>query len=376
MTRLALVTPRYPPTHAGGGEISARLLAEQLHARDAVDEVVVYSFDGESTETVGGIPVFRLADVPQYPYSLPNEIAYRKLRAVGPDPDVIHAYNMHLHPAVGRLSATLDVPAVATLNAYPLVDWAEVNVTPSLKRRVYERTLLRLERPRLLGQLSNIDLFLPLSSAVERVYRNNGLEDADYEVIPNMLDPSFSVPDDGSEETDRVRLLYVGYLRDTKGVRYLIDAMDRLPERVELTVVGDGPERDALTERAAGTAAADRIEFTGSVPYEEVTRAYADADVFVHPGVWPEPFGRTILEAMQAGLPVVATDIGGPADTVPQSELLATPGDPASLSESIEYAAANRDRIGRENRQFVDDRYHPDVVVPQFHEVYERVLRD
>lgn len=374
--KLALVTPRYPPTHAGGGEISARLLAEQLHARDTVDEVVVYSFDGESTETVGGVPVFRLADVPQYPYTLPNEIAYRKLRAVGPDPDVIHAYNMHLHPAVGRLSAALEVPAVATLNAYPLVDWAEVNVTPSLKRRLYERTLLRLERPRLLGQMANIDLFLPLSSAVERVYRNHGLEDADYEVIPNMLDPSFEVPADGTEETDRVELLYVGYLRDTKGVQYLVDAMDRLPEQFELTVVGGGPERGSLETRAARTAASDRIEFAGSVPYEEVTRAYADADVFVHPGVWPEPFGRTILEAMQAGLPVVATDIGGPAETVPQSELLAEPGDPTSLSESIEYAVANRDRVGPENRQFVEEQYHPDIVVPRFHDVYERVCRD
>ncbi len=135
--------------------------------------------------------------------------------------------------------------------------------------------------------------------------------------------------------------------------------MDRLPERLELTVVGDGPERDTLTERAAGTAAADRIEFTGSVPYEEVTRAYADADVFVHPGVWPEPFGRTIIEAMQAGLPVVATDIGGPAETIPQSALLATPGDPESLSERIEYAAANRDRVGRENQRFIEAQYHP-----------------
>jgi glycosyltransferase involved in cell wall biosynthesis len=352
------------------------LLAEQLHARDAVDEVVVYSFDGEFAETVGEVPVFRLADVPQYPYTLPNEIAYRKLRAAEPDPDVIHAYNMHLHPAVGRLSAALDVPAVATLNAYPLVDWGEVNVTPSLKRRLYERTLLRLERPRLLKQMANVDVFLPLSSAVERVYRSHGLETADYEVIPNMLDPSFEVPDGGGERTDGVELLYVGYLRNSKGVRYLVDAMDRLPDRFELTVVGDGPELDGLTERAAGTAAADRIEFTGSVPYEEVTRAYADADVFVHPGVWPEPFGRTILEAMQAGLPVVATDVGGPSETVPQSELLAEPGDPASLAACIESAATNGERIGRENRRLVEERYHPDVVVPRFHEVYERVVHD
>lgn len=374
MTRLAIVTPRYPPTHAGGGEISARLLAEQLDARDRIDKVVIYSFDGESTDTVGGIPVHRLADVPQYPYTLPNEIAYRKLEAARPDCDLFHAYNMHLHPAVGRLSNTLDIPAVATLNAYPLIDWEDINVTPSLKRTLYERTLLRVERLRLKRLMKHINVFLPLSGAVKHVYRSHGLENVDYEVIPNMLDPSFDIPD-RSNKTDRVQLLYVGYLRNSKGVRHLINAMELLPTRIELTVVGDGPKRNDLEKRAAGTTASDRIEFTGSVPYEDVTQAYADADVFVHPGVWPEPFGRTILEAMQAGLPVVATDIGGPSETVPQPKLLAEPGDPASLSESIKYAAANHDRIGRENERLVEEQYHPDIIVPRFHGVYERVLR-
>lgn len=376
MTRVALVTPRYPPTHAGGGEISSRLLAEQLHARDTIDEVVVYSFDGKSTETVGDVPVFRLAEVPQYPYTLPNEIAYRKLMAVDLDCDVIHAYNMHLHPAVGRLSETLDIPAVATLNAYPLIEWKKVNVTPSIKRRLYEQTLLNVERPRLLRQMAHIDVFLPLSSAVERVYRNNGLGNVDYEVIPNMLDSSFEVPNDEVEQTEGTRLLYVGYLRDTKGVRYLIDALDHLPEQIELTVVGDGPEREALESRAAKSTAYDRIEFTGSIPYEEVTRAYVNADIFVHPGVWPEPFGRTILEAMQAGLPVVATDIGGPGETVPQSELLCPPKDPENLAESIKYAIEHQDRIAAENERVVHEKYHPDVVVPQFLETYQQVIEE
>jgi len=137
--QLALVTPRYPPTHAGGGEISARLLAEQLTERSIAD-VTVYSFDGETEETIGGVRVHRLTDLPQYPYTLPNEIAYRKLRAVDPDCDLFHAYNMHLHPAVGRLSEQLNTPAVATLNAYPLINWSQVGITPSLQRKFYERT--------------------------------------------------------------------------------------------------------------------------------------------------------------------------------------------------------------------------------------------
>jgi len=105
-----------------------------------------------------------------------------------------------------------------------------------------------------------------------------------------------------------------------------------------------------------------------------VAKAYADADVFVHPGVWPEPFGRTILEAMQAGLPVVATDVGGPAETVPNEKLLCTPGDVEGLAESIEYAAEHAEEIGRSNEQYVGKHYHPDVVVPRFVDAYERVL--
>lgn len=372
---LALITPRYPPTHAGGGEVSARLLAEQLQQRGIAD-VTVYSFDGEKDELVSGVEVRRLSNVPQYPYTLPNEIAYRKLREAEPNYDVFHAYNMHLHPAVGRLSQRLDIPAVATLNAYPLIDWVDVGVTPSIQRKAYEGTLLRLERPRLKRQMRNIDVFLPLSSAVERVYRDHGFDDMEYEVIPNMLDTSFEIPERDDKDTERTRLLYVGYLRDSKGVRYLVDAMGHLPPSFELTIVGGGPEYDTLRERAAGSSAADRIELPGEVPYAEVTQAYTKADVFVHPGVWPEPFGRTILEAMQSGLPVVATEIGGPAETVPQEDLLCKPADPAGLAECIERANEERERIGVENKRLVTQRYHPDAVVPQFRKVYDKVRHE
>jgi glycosyltransferase involved in cell wall biosynthesis len=269
--------------------------------------------------------------------------------------------------------AQLNTPAVATLNAYPLIDWSQVGITPSLQRKLYERTLLRLERPRLKRQMRNIDLFLPLSRAVEEVYREHGFEDADFEVIPNMLDSDFDVPD-SSVSSDSLRLLYVGHLRDTKGVRYLVDAMGLLPSKFELTVVGGGPEQTGLEARAAENPAADRIEFTGNIPYEAVARSYTDADVFVHPGIWPEPFGRTILEAMQAGLAVVATDVGGPGETVPNEELLCMPGDAEDLADSTEYAADRAEAVGRSNEQYVSKQYHPDVVVPKFAEAYERVL--
>ncbi|MDZ7731081.1 MAG: glycosyltransferase family 4 protein [Natrialbaceae archaeon] len=376
---IGIVTPRYPPTHAGGGEISAQLLAGQLLEHADVDTVTVFSFDGNRTETIEGVPVRRLSDVPQYPYTLPNEIAYRKLKAFELECDILHGYNMHLHPTVGRISAARGIPSVATLNAYPLIDWGDIGINPSTQRRIYERTLLRLERPRLKRHMRNVNRFLPLSSAVERVYRANGFADSEFQVVPNMLDPAFAVPDrlnDTDEKDGLVNLLYVGYLRDSKGVRHLIDAMDLLPSTYILQIVGDGPTRASLEARADRRETGGRIQFTGKVPYDEVTRAYATADVFVHPGVWPEPFGRTILEAMQAGLPVVATDVGGPGETVPQQDLRCPPGDPSALAVAIERAVENRDAIGAENESYVYETFHPSEVVPQFLETYRTVLAD
>lgn len=367
--KIGIVTPRYPPTHAGGGEISVQLLANHLQAHEAIDDVHVFSFDGAKTETVEGVEVSRLRDVPQYPYTLPNEIAYRKLDSRELDFDLLHAYNMHLHPAVGRLAEKRDIPAVATLNAYPLLNWGSIGVTPSLQRRVYESTLLRLERPRLRRQMQLIDLFLPLSSAVERVYRENGFEGPAYQVVPNMIDTDFELP----AGVEGAELLYVGYLRDSKGVRYLIDAMEHVSPDLDLKIVGDGPRREELERRVVEKGLSDRVRFTGEVPYEEVTRSYASADVFVHPGTWPEPFGRTILEAMQAGLPVVATNVGGPAETVQQPDLLCPPEDPVALAEAIQNAYGRRETVGPANREYVQETYHPDVVLPQFLSAYDRV---
>ncbi len=372
---IAIITPNYPPTHRGGGEISVQLLSEQLCKEDGC-EVSVYSFDGDRKQTINGVNVHRLGNIPQYPYTLSNKIAHRKLNAEGVNCDMLHAYNMHLHPTVGRLSTEFDLPSVGTLNAYPLFDWAQIGVNPSLQRRLYERTLLRLERPRLKRMMQSIDVFLPLSSAVKRVYQERGFQGSSFKIIPNMIDPSFSFPDPGKSLSEKAKLLYVGYLRNSKGVRFLIDAMQWLSNEYTLKIVGDGPQRASLQKRVQNVNLSDRITFSGEVSYKEVTRQYVNTDVFVHPGVWPEPFGRTILEAMQAGLPVVATDVGGPGETVPQPELLCPPRDPKKLADSIKYAYEHRDQIGAENERIVHEKYHPDVVVPQFLETYREVIEE
>jgi glycosyltransferase involved in cell wall biosynthesis len=373
--RVGIVTPRYPPTMAGGGEVSVELLASHLSGHDGVESVTVYSFDGRNRETVDGVEVVRLGAPPHSIRELSNLYAYLRFRGLRGELaglDVLHAYNVSLNPVVGVLSDALDVGGVATVNSYDMLPKAAFGVEPSLDRRLYELVTFPTTGRVLRGLSCRLDAFVALSEASRQVLWDNGFAGQRIEVIPNMLDPSFE-PAARAPRTDGYHLLYVGSLIPEKGVAYLVESLASLPVDVRLTVVGDGPSGDRLRTVARESGVADRVEFTGRIPYEEVKRQYAAADLFVHPGVWPEPFGRTLLEAMESGVPVVATDVGGPADVVRAEELKAPPRDPEALASAIEWARANVADTGDQLREYVRREYAPERVVGRMVGLYEDV---
>ncbi len=112
-----------------------------------------------------------------------------------------------------------------------------------------------------------------------------------------------------------------------------------------LTLVGDGPERQAV-EALFCPFGDDRIRFAGLVPGDDLPVLLASHDLFVWPGLH-EPFGLVYLEAQAAGLPVVAYDSGGVADTVIAGEtaLLVEEGDADALAVAIAQLADDRGRL-------------------------------
>lgn len=108
-------------------------------------------------------------------------------------------------------------------------------------------------------------------------------------------------------------LLSVGNLLELKGHHLLIDALQALESRypeARLVIVGQGPERRNLEERAHARGVAQRVSFAGVVPNDELARWYSAADVLVLASRregWP----NVLLEAMACGTPVVATSVGG-----------------------------------------------------------------
>lgn len=140
-------------------------------------------------------------------------------------------------------------------------------------------------------------------------------------------------PADDVPEGARV-LLAVSRLTQQKGLDVAVRALPLLPDDTVLVVLGEGPEREALTRLARETGVEQRVHLLGRVP--DVAAWLRRASLLVHPARW-EGFGLGVLEAMLAGLPVVASRVSSLPELVADGEtgLLVPPDDPAALAEAV-----------------------------------------
>ncbi|MET1414859.1 glycosyltransferase family 4 protein [Roseibium sp. HPY-6] len=149
----------------------------------------------------------------------------------------------------------------------------------------------------------------------------------------------------------KLRLLFVGRVIRTKGVRDAVRAMAKLKDlpEVVLKIAGDGEDLQDCRKEAEALGVTDQVQFLGRVPKDEVDELYADADVFLFPS-FREPTGIVLFEAMRHGLPVITTSIGGPGHIVDNScGIRLSPSEPAifadELASSIRTLATDAERL-------------------------------
>lgn len=163
-------------------------------------------------------------------------------------------------------------------------------------------------------------------------------------VAPSGADLVHSSPPPRTNESADVRLVCVGRLSAWKGQDVLIDSIADLRSRgipaVARIVGGEyGTSTEVTTqlrEQCIARGVAEHVEFVGEV--DSPTEHYLWADVVVVPSTRPEPFGKVVIEAMNAARPVVASAHGGPAEVLADGEggSLFVPGDPLSLSMAVQ----------------------------------------
>ncbi|MFT3786275.1 MAG: glycosyltransferase family 4 protein [Tepidisphaeraceae bacterium] len=214
-------------------------------------------------------------------------------------------------------------------------------------------------------------IIVPSSSVARIAQEWSGAPEERLAVIPNALDPAeyrepmlTRLP----KRDDTVRVGFVGRLDPVKRIPDLIEAIALLPQQFQLEVFGEGAERRRLTDLIRERGLEHRIHLRGKVTRPHT--ALAQIDMLVLPSI-AEGFGIVLIEAMSAGVPIVATDVLGIRDVVDheRTALLVKVASPAELARSIERLhndATLRNRIIANGYREVDANYTWTRVLPMY----------
>lgn len=392
--RILLVSNLYPPYVEGGAEILAHDVATEL-TRLGHEVLTLTSFydlakarkDEGVWRTLRIFPVAHF-DKRRSAFQQLNQLYNfyrryhcaanaRELRRVIAEtkPDALYIWEV---TGIGVTSlmktlARLDIPIVFHLGSY----WLLYASKPETEQ---SRIKVSALKQRLIGSfpIPKHASMIAVSETVKQQHVEAGIDAARIEVIYNGIDASFlNLPEAEraqSEVEQPFQLLYVGRLRVEKGIAVIFKALSLLAKERDalksgelpfhLRIFGSGDkvyidELQALLQEKELTRA---VTLHGKIPQHELIAWYDRADVMLVPSLWKEPFGLVIAEGMARKLPVIASNLGGPAEILTHevNGLLVTPGDERELAMAIGRLLddrALRERLGNAARQTVAERF-------------------
>lgn len=282
---------------------------------------------------------------PELNFAMPSPRLAAELKSFAPD--VVHVVNPIFFGAWGAILARrAGLPVLASFHTDP-------KVVHNLSLGWFRRPLEIIDRE--VHNLAHVNLCT--SPQMVELARSLGI--ARVRLWPKAVDaerfnPAHASPEararltDG--EPDLPLVVYAGRVSFEKRVDVLATAVRLLAGRARFAIVGDGPALNQLKEQLAGTGTV----FTGFLDGKELSEAYASGDVFAFPSD-SETLGFAAIEAMAAGVPVVAARAGGIPHIVSHEEtgLLVAPGDAEALAAGIARVLDEpelRDRLARNGR--------------------------
>jgi glycosyltransferase involved in cell wall biosynthesis len=333
--------------------------------------IAVFRREGQSNlllETAGrlGIPVHALPEAGRF-----DRAVIPGLRSLASElkPDLIQSHAVKSHFLVRAARLDRGAPWVAFHHGYT---W------PDLRARVYNR----LDR----WSLRTAKRVLTVSEPFRRELIGRGVAPERIEVVHNAIDPQWGRRDRNPEAAEALRaklgigqekrvVLIVGRLSSEKDHRTLLEAMRRLPE-AHLVIVGDGPERPRIEETVRALGLGESVTLVGQVPSAEPY--YGIADICVLSSL-SEGSPNALLEAMAAGVPVVATAVGGVPEMVSHGEsaLLIQKGDCPAMTGAIAALLADGElarRLAAKAREVILERFAPAPRTRKLVEIYGELV--
>jgi glycosyltransferase involved in cell wall biosynthesis len=157
---------------------------------------------------------------------------------------------------------------------------------------------------------------------------------------------------------EKIYLISVGRMVKRKGYKYLVKTLERLPKNVNTIILGEGPEKENLLKLAKKLKVENRLILPGFVSEEEKFQYLDNADIYVLSSLH-EGFGIVLQEAMQVGLPIVATNNGGQVDFVKEGKngFLVKPENSKLIAEKIKEMIKNdnlKNKMSQKNKKEID----------------------
>jgi phosphatidyl-myo-inositol alpha-mannosyltransferase len=360
--RVALACP-YAWDAPGGVQTHVRQLAIRLRDRGHAVVVVAPAFarPREPFVRAVGRPI-------RIPYNesvapvAPTPGARGRVRAALREfqPDVVHAHEP-LVPGVGMFAVrATDRPVVGTFHAFA-------------HRSVLFSATAPMLRPLWRRLAARIAVSEAAAAFVRGRFRDDGIR-----VIPNGVEVDMFGSADPAPLPEGRRVLFVNRLDPRKGFPVMVEAFRRLVEGrpdALLVVAGDGRDRASVRDLSAEVR--PKVVMLGAMAHEDLPPYHAACEAFCAPATGRESFGIVLVEAMAAGLPVVATDIPGYREVVRDGieGILVPPRDPVAVAEALDRVLGDPDLAaglassGRERAR----RYSWDAVVGEVEAVYREV---
>lgn len=353
----------------GGAHVHVRDLAGVLRSQ-GVDAIVLAGGEGVFAEQLKarGIPIYCLRNLHRSvgPFTAFQAVAEirRLLQDLRPDLVSTHSTTAGL---LGRLAArSLGIPVLFTAHG-----WGFTDGRPWTQRLVF--WMVEWAAAPLAARIITV-----CESDLHAARRTRLTRQARLVAIPNAM-PDVSASLRARPQRSPPRVVMVARLSWWKDQKTLLHALAGLADLDwDLELVGDGPLRAELEAIAASLGITARVHFSGY--RADVASRLAEAQLFVLATKW-EGFPRSILEAMRAGLPVIASDVGGVRESVRDGETgFLVPGeDVSALCNRLRLlltSPALRLQMGRAGRALYEERYSIERLVAQTTAVYSAVLAE
>jgi glycogen synthase len=399
--RILFISNLYPPYDLGGHEQICQEVVERFKKRGHVCHILTSNWGVDRFETLvedgltrslylqSDIYYYKLFDFfirrPWREYSNKKELK----KAINDfQPDVIFVWGMwNLSPRVACWAEQL-MPGRVVYNIQSYwpknIDphtayWNKLSNNPITRISIWPVSLLakgilKLEKYPPRPQFENVSC---CSQHIVDDLTKSGSIPYGATVILNGIDPAPFLAHARSEDKsyDVPRLLYFGSLMEQKGVHTAIEALgllrqERQTDKLHLTIVGGGqPDYEQhLRILAKDVKVESQVDFVGRVPRSAIPEILQHHDIFLFTSIWAEPFGRTIIEAMAAGLTVIGADVGGSREIFchyPEDTLF-SPGNAQELASQIQHFLENPKTIrslGRAGQELVQKQFTLECMV-------------